>query len=74
MRRVWEHKNKIYPGFSATYECNKLVYYEDFQYIQDAIEREKQLKAGNRAKKTALINTNNPNWRDLSDGWYDQAI
>jgi putative endonuclease len=72
MRRIWEHKNKIHPGFSAKFECHKLVYYEEFQYVQDAITREKQLKAGSRAKKTALINAINPNWKDLSDGWYDQ--
>ena len=49
--RVSEHKLKIYKGFTAKYECNKLVYYEEYQWIQDAIAREKQLKAGSRQKK-----------------------
>ena len=69
--RVSEHKLKIYKGFSATYNCNKLVYYEDFQWIQDAIAREKQLKAGSRQKKIDLVNVENPLWNELSDGWYD---
>jgi putative endonuclease len=67
-RRVYEHKNKIYKGFSAKYECDKLVYYEEYQWIQDAIGREKQLKAGSRQKKIDLIVTENPSWNDLSDG------
>jgi putative endonuclease len=69
--RISEHKLKIYKGFSATYNCNKLVYYEDFQWIQDAIAREKQLKAGSRQKKIDLVNSENPLWNDLSEGWYD---
>ena len=71
MGRVWDHKNKTYKGFSATYECTKLIYYEEYQWIQDAIGREKQLKAGSRQKKADLVIANNPLWNDLSDGWYD---
>ena len=69
--RVSQHKQKLFKGFSAKYNCNKLVHYEDFQWIQDAIAREKQLKAGSRQKKIELIIGNNPLWNDLSDGWYD---
>jgi putative endonuclease len=69
--RVSEHKLKIYKGFTSKYECNKLVYYEEYQWIQDAIAREKQLKAGSRQKKIDLINADNPSWNDLSDGWCD---
>ena len=69
--RVYQHKQKLFKGFSATYNCNKLVYYEEFQWIQDAIAREKQLKAGSRQKKIDLIIENNPTWDDLSTGWYD---
>jgi len=69
--RIWEHKQKVYKGFSAKYECNKLVYFEEFQWIQDAIEREKQLKAGSRQKKIDLIIQDNPSWSALSGGWYD---
>jgi putative endonuclease len=71
MGRVWDHKNKTYKGFSATYECTKLVYFEEYQRIQDAIGREKQLKAGSRQKKVDLVFAENPSWSDLSDGWYD---
>jgi putative endonuclease len=69
--RVYDHKHKIFKGFSAKYNCNKLVYYEEYQWIQDAIAREKQLKAGSRQKKIELVITDNPLWNDLSDGWYD---
>jgi putative endonuclease len=69
--RIYEHKHKFYRGFSATYNCNKLVYFEEYQWIQDAIAREKQLKAGSRQKKIDLIITGNPAWNDLSEEWYD---
>jgi putative endonuclease len=71
--RISEHKLKIFKGFTAMYNCNKLVYFEDFQWIQDAIAREKQLKAGSRQKKIDLIIADNPLWNDLSDGWYDSC-
>lgn len=65
-KRITEHKEKKYPtSFSAKYNLNKLVYYEAFQMIGDAIGREKQLKAGNRANKELMINTSNPDWNDL---------
>ena len=67
VRRVQEHKNHTFPdSFTARYNCNKLVYYEDFQYADKAIDREKQLKAGSRAKKIELIESINPEWKDLS--------
>ncbi|WP_295649006.1 GIY-YIG nuclease family protein [uncultured Mucilaginibacter sp.] len=69
--RVWEHKNGVHPGFTKKYRYNKLVYYEEYQWIHDAIDREKQLKAGSRQKKIDLINKDNPEWTDLSGGWYD---
>ena len=65
--RIKKHKSKFYPkSFSARYNLNKLVYYEAFQMIGDAIAREKQIKAGSRIKKIALIEKMNPNWVDLS--------
>jgi putative endonuclease len=73
-RRIREHKRKIHDGFTSKYECNKLVYFEEYNQVQDAINREKQLKSGNRAKKIALIVTDNSNWKDLSDGWYEHEI
>jgi putative endonuclease len=66
--RCFQHRNKVYPdSFSAKYNLNKLVYYERFNSIYDAIAREKQIKAGSRKKKTALIENLNPNWLDLFD-------
>ena len=71
LQRIEEHKQKRYENsFSARYNLNKLVYYEQFQMIGDAIGREKQLKAGNRATKEKLINSINPTWNDL----YDEII
>lgn len=64
-RRIYEHKNKIYKGFTSKYNVDELVYYEHFQYINDAIAREKQIKAGSRKKKEELINSINPTWKDL---------
>ena len=65
-KRIIEHIEKRYENsFSARYNLNKLVYYEQFQMIGNAIAREKQLKAGSRAKKIDLIRSINPNWIDL---------
>ena len=65
-KRIKEHQDKRYQGsFSARYNVNKIVYYEAFQMIGDAISREKQIKAGSRAKKIALINSINAEWNDL---------
>jgi putative endonuclease len=64
--RIKQHKEKLDPkSFTAKYNLNKLVYFEAFQMIGDAIGKEKQLKAGNRAKKIALISSVNPEWNDL---------
>ena len=65
VKRVWEHKNKVVEGFTKKYSVDKLGYYEIFDDINEAIAREKQLKAGSRQKKTDLIETNNPEWIDL---------
>jgi putative endonuclease len=65
-QRILDHKNKKYKNsFSAKYNCNKLVYYEPFNSITEAIAREKQLKGGSRNKKIELINASNPGWNDL---------
>ena len=64
--RIPEHFNKVYPNsFTAKYNCNKLVYYETFARIEDAIAREKQLKKWNRKWKDDLISRMNPEWKDL---------
>ncbi len=68
VRRVYEHKNKTFPdSFTAKYNCHMLVYYEDYKYVNDALEREKKLKAGNREQKITLIESINPDWLDLSE-------
>ncbi len=65
-QRIMQHKNKHYKNsFSARYNLDKLVYFEQFQMIGEAIAREKQLKSGNRATKEKLINSMNPEWKDL---------
>lgn len=66
-RRVYEHKNKLVAGFTQKYNVVKLVYYEIFQSPNDAIAREKQIKGGSRQKKLNLVNSVNPEWRDLYD-------
>jgi putative endonuclease len=70
LKRVFEHKRKIHSGFSSTYNCNRLVWFERFVSPEGAIAREKQLKGWSRAKKIALIEKANPAWSDLSEGWY----
>ena len=64
-RRIYEHKNSFIDGFASKYKIALLVYYEEFQSIDDAIKREKQLKKWNRAWKLELINKVNPQWKDL---------
>lgn len=63
--RVLEHRNKVHPGFTSKYNVHKLVYYEEYEDINKAIAREKQIKAGSRQKKIDLINSKNPSWEDL---------
>ncbi len=64
-RRVYEHKEKLVDGFAKKYNIAKLVYYEVFEDIENAILREKQIKGGSRQKKIELINSMNMEWRDL---------
>ena len=64
-KRIWEHKNKVVKGFAEKYNLDKLVYYEVFDDIENAILREKQLKGLLRIKKINLINAFNPDWVDL---------
>ena len=66
-RRVWEHKKGLLSGFTKKYNVKLLVYYEEFQNIHDAIEREKLLKGWNRSWKLRIIEEMNPDWRDLYD-------
>ncbi len=64
--RIWEHKTKFYSkSFTAKYNCEKIVWYECFPRIEEAIDREKQLKGGSRKRKENLIIAKNPGWKDL---------
>lgn len=68
-RRVWKHKTKFYPNsFSGRYNVDRLVYYEEYNTMMEAIFREKQLKSGSRKRKEALINSINPKWEELMPG------
>jgi putative endonuclease len=66
-KRVYQHKEKIVEGFTKKYNVAKLVYYQIAQNAFAAISREKQIKAGSRSKKIELINSMNPEWKDLSE-------
>ena len=68
VRRVFEHKSKFVQGFTKKYDVSRLVYFEQYDDIQIAIQREKQLKKWNRAWKVRLIEEKNPNWDDLYPG------
>ena len=64
-RRVYEHREGLVPGFTSQHGCKQLVWYEPYPTMPEAIAREKQIKAGSRKKKLALIEATNPDWRDL---------
>ncbi|HOK12490.1 MAG TPA: GIY-YIG nuclease family protein [Ottowia sp.] len=66
--RVWQHRNEVVDGFSKRYGVHTLVWYEPHETMESAILREKQLKAGSRARKLGLIEAMNPDWQDLYDG------
>jgi putative endonuclease len=68
VQRVWQHKNHLTPGFTQQYGVHTLVYFELLATMVGAITREKQLKAGSRAKKVSLIEAINPHWADLYPG------
>ena len=68
-RRVFEHKNHLIEGFTAKYDCTRLVYLEGWPDVRSAISRETQIKSWSRAKKIALIEELNPHWDDLAQNW-----
>ena len=69
-RRVWEHKSNASPGFTSDYRVHRLVYFEVFQHVGNAIAREKEIKGWLRRKKITLIESGNPTWEDLSLNWF----
>ena len=68
-RRLYEHRNELADGFTKRYHVHKLVYYDTTTDVTAAIAREKQIKGWTRQKKNALVETINPEWRDLSKDW-----
>jgi putative endonuclease len=66
---VWQHKNKVIPGFTSRYNLTRLIYYEEFSYPDAAIAREKEIKCWRREKKLKLIGAMNPHWNDLAKDW-----
>ena len=70
--RVYQHKSGTGSKFTSKYEINRLIYYEEFSRVEDAIAREKQIKGSIRTKKINLIATTNPTWNDLSSDWYEE--
>ena len=72
-QRIYQHKNKLIEGFTKRYNITQLVYFESSDDVTAAIAREKQIKGLLRSKKIELIKTLNPQWKDLSDGWFDNS-
>lgn len=72
-RRLYEHKHGIIPGFTSKYHVDRLVYYEEGVDVEQAILREKQLKGWLREKKIALIESMNPEWKDLGKNWQEMV-
>jgi putative endonuclease len=70
-RRTYEHENGLIPGFTKKYNCHYLIYYEHFQQIEDAINREKEIKKWRREKKENLINNSNRDWEILNKKIYE---
>ena len=68
VRRIWEHKNHVVEVFTEKYKLGRLVYYEETDNVESAIQREKQLKNWHRPWKITLIEKNNPEWNDLYAG------
>jgi putative endonuclease len=72
-RRMYEHKMKLASGFTKKYGIDRLVFYETTSDVKTAITREKQIKGWTRNKKIGLIESNNPEWDDISDGWFNRS-
>jgi putative endonuclease len=69
MRRLFEHKHKLIPGFTSKYNVQKLVYFEETEDVLTALEREKEIRRWRREKKNSLVKKKNPEWKDLSSEW-----
>lgn len=72
-RRIWEHRNYVNEGFTQKYSVTNLLHMEEYERMDDAIGREKQLKGWSREKKLNLIREHNPRWNDLTWNWYGET-
>lgn len=70
-RRALDHKRRKLEGFTKKYKIDLLVFFEEFQYVEDAIKREKQIKGWRKEKKRELVESLNPKWVDLSEDWFE---
>ena len=70
---LFEHKNKLIAGFTSKYNITNLVWFDEFGGVTQAIEGEKKVKGWRRSKKVALIETNNPEWKDLAHDWFSDG-
>ena len=73
-KRVWEHKNNLGGYFTSKYKCHRLVYFEQFTSVKTAIAREKEIKGWRREKKSRLVESMNPEWKDLAADWYPDGL
>jgi putative endonuclease len=73
-KRVWEHKNNLGGYFTSKYKCHRLVYFEEFTRVATAIAREKEIKGWRREKKNKLVESVNPEWKDLAADWYPDGL
>src|SRR5579884_2070214 len=73
-KRVWEHKNNLGGYFTTRYKCHRLVYFEQFTNVKTAITREKEIKGWRREKKNKLLESMNPEWKDLAVDWYPEGL
>jgi putative endonuclease len=73
-KRVFEHKSNLIEGFTNKYNCHRLVYFETFNNVVDAIAREKEIKGWRREKKNQLVESQNPEWKDLAADWYPETL
>jgi len=72
--RIWQHKIGAFDGFTKRYRVNRLVYFEEFQRVRDAVARERAIKGWTRKRKIALIEVENGEWVDLADGWFAAGV
>jgi putative endonuclease len=72
--RIWQHRTGVFAGFTKRYRVNRLVYFEEYRRVREAIARERALKGWTRSRKVSLIEAGNPAWADLADGWFAAGV